>query len=255
MSSLSIQAFRKEHIPKAVSLVADSFDAQLSPYMVFTQHGITAFLEARLEYPNSNRNNYALSVIDEEVCDEPLAFADFRLLDASIGFLSYICVEPELRGQGIATGLLEKFVAEHHDLLELQLDVFRDNEPARRLYSELGFVEKHANTWVTRALPAASEPPNIQSLALSLAAHSVYGFSELTVEQEHSTLRVGRLGDTVLKCFTKDDFENDNVLSQIRGMFPKLTTAFAVVPENVIAELGIAHRVIKHSDRFALQLN
>lgn len=54
------------------------------------------------------------------------------------GYIDFLAVDPEYRGQGVATKLID-YVAENAGISSLSLDVVGDNGNAIRLYRRLGF--------------------------------------------------------------------------------------------------------------------
>ena len=244
-----------EDVHQVVALLQGSFDPDLRPFMAYTQHGVGEFLSLPLRYPSSFPDRRLIVAVDMLHPGVVRGFADFRLLEGQIGFLSYICVDPDSRGAGIATRMIETFVAAHPHLNEMQLDVFRQNRPAKSLYAKLGFEIQDSILWITRELPPAGDAPLIHSLPMSVAAHKVYGFCEIEAVIEDSSVRVGRLGENLLRCFTKDSFESDKLLAGMHRIFPALECAFAMVTEQEHAKVSTAHRVINISDRMVVKLD
>ena len=102
-----------------------------------------------------------------------LGVAGFAVRDgekeAHKGLLWGMYVRPEARGTGIAQRLVEAVVDFARPRVELiQLSVVMGNEPARRLYARLGFVEygieknslKHAGRYYDEILMAKQLSPN-----------------------------------------------------------------------------------------------
>ena len=58
------------------------------------------------------------------------------------GYLGFMYVKPEYRGQGINGGIMNSCIAwaKSQDLHEVQLDVYPTNEPAMRAYEKAGFT-------------------------------------------------------------------------------------------------------------------
>lgn len=254
MTAAKIRHFELSDVAEVVGMIRNSFDPDFWPFMVYTQHGIGEFLSVPLKYPGSAPERYAVVATGTPNRVGLRGYADFRLLQEGVGFLSYICVPPESRGEGIATRLVETFIANHPNVKELHLDVFRENLPARSLYNKMGFKVEDSTAWVTRDLPAVRDPLEIRSLATSIASEQVYGFCELEVVLNQSEIRVGILGRSVLRCFSEESFANDGLLGGMRRMFSELECAFAVVPEASLVDLTTKHKVINRSDRMVLNL-
>ena len=251
MNAMTIRKMHLDDVPVVAEMVRDSFDSQFWPFMIYAQHGIAAFLSVPLQYPGSSPEQHSLVLSREEGVQ---GFADFRVLNDRAGFLSYICVKPTARGHGVATNLIMHFLSHHPHLTELRLDVFRGNAPALAMYKKLGFESRGSAAWVTRALPAPHGSVAITSLAISLAAYSVYGFCEFDVLLNRERVKVGLLGPNVLRCSTIESFGNDKLLASLHQMFPHADSAFAVVSEAAVADLQVAHQVVNLSDRMTLDI-
>lgn len=248
MTTAVIRELCLPDIPDVVSMVRESVDEKLWPFMIYGQHGISKFLAVPLQYTNvrSDRRSYILSHNDAV-----MAYADFRLYDSEKAFLSYIYVQPEVRGRGVATDLIFHFLERYPQIVELQLDVLRHNVPAKTLYTKLGFETTNRTAWVTRALPEPHGSVPIASLAVSMAAYHVYGFCELKV---NTGGKFGLMGPRIVRCFSAADFIDDVQLKGLRNAFPSTEEAFAVIDEIDLKFVGVTHQVINRSDRMKLLL-
>lgn len=250
---MMIRGLRSEDIPIVTTLLRQSFSSSTWPFMTYTQHGAGAFLDIAVRYPHSVEPRYIVVAVDER-SNRPVGFADFKVSDHETGFLSYICVDQAARGQGLATAMFHEFLCAHPDLRTVGLDTFRTNTTARSLYKHWGFTVHSTVAWVTRPLPPAAQPPRIHGLSVSLAAYAAYGFCELQLEPPDAGSKIGVLGETVLRCFTREDFEDDALLASARGLLGGLTTAFSVLPESEVKDLDVAHDIILLSDRMNLEV-
>lgn len=235
-------------------LIHESFGAALRPFMTYMQHGIGAFLSVPVNYPESDPGRSLLVAVDEVNPGGVLGFAEFRILNENIGFLSYICVNESARGRGVARTLISSFVDQRPELDELQLDVFQDNAPARSLYRKLGFKPLSTAAWVTRPMPPAIGTARIPGLPAALANFSAYGFCEFEVMNETDTTRIGLIGQDVLRCFSLQSFDDDALLSRLASYFPTVDTALAIVPTDSVPQISSTHEVIQLSDRMKLSL-
>jgi GNAT superfamily N-acetyltransferase len=249
-----IRLLSTEDVPAVTDMVKKSFAPAVWPYMTYTQRGIGRFLEVALRHPKSVDPRFLVVATDER-SDAPIGFADFKVGGDGVGFVSYICVDAAARGKGVATKMFDLFLVEHPQLTAVKLDTFRDNASARALYARWGFTVESTACWVARALPPATEPPQMSTLAVSLAAYEVYGFCELNLGSEERPVRVGLLGDSVLRCFDRATFEDDVILGGVAGAFHRLDTAFAVIPEPEEREIFTPHDVLLVSDRMSLALD
>ena len=136
MSDMFIRRLERADLESVADLLRSSFEVRLTPYMTHCQHGISGFLAVSVDVPASSPSKRAyIGIVDGSV----VAYADFREVSPTSGFLSYICVDSRLRGRGIATRLFEEFLRDHPRVERLELDVFSDNLTALRLYERLGF--------------------------------------------------------------------------------------------------------------------
>lgn len=249
MTGYKIRTMRREEIPTVVEMVRASFGSQLRPYMIFGQVGISSYLSIPFEYPNVAHTQESLvAVMDSDV----VAYAEFRFIDSSTAFLSYICVAPHAQGRGIASQLIERFLAMKPSITELNLDVFPSNTRARKLYEKLGFRRVATSAWVRRPLPAPTSAVSIPSLPAAMAAYDRYGFCEFDVVVGRDLTRVGLLGSNTVRCTTARTFEDDVLLGGLREVFSQLTGAFAVLPHAQSSSLKSAHEVLTLSDRMTL---
>lgn len=250
MTQPSIRNLTLDDVPTVVQMVRDSFDSRLRPFMIYGQHGMVNFLSVPLEFPECKSDRQQLVM---EIEGAIVGFADFRLLGDGAGFLSYICVASHARGQGVATRLIDFFLASHPDVTELSLDVFRENSSARALYSKLGFESKYTSAWVTRSVPDPSGSVAIPALPASIAAFRAHGFCELGVKLGQDSFNVGLIGAQTVRCPSTSSFENDALLSGLRGVFPHVDRAFAIVLESDLPSLRVRHELVTLADRMQLK--
>lgn len=77
---------------------------------------------------------------------QPVGFFCYSINDSeNSGFLRYVLLDPERRGQGLGTRMLKlalKYAFEITEVDFVQLCVFDANEAARRCYARIGFTER-----------------------------------------------------------------------------------------------------------------
>lgn len=228
--SISIRRLVYSDIKAAIELVRNSFDASLLPLMIYGQSNIGDYISELL--PRSGiRDSREFWVAFEDIKGTVLGFADYDVRDESIGHLSYICVDPSLRGQGIATRLIKRFIESHPKLSELELNVFTENYNAQQFYSNLGFIEYGTRMrWSTRAFPPANENAQLvfRDLHTSNACHEKYGFSMCWLEWNSKWLQIGIMGDSVARFQQSDYFLDDELLASLKMCFPALSSALLV---------------------------
>jgi len=219
---------KSSDLPYVGALLSECFQPELRPYLTYAQPGVVKFLEMRLRHPDSfPENRYCVATGVDRL---PVGFAEFRLSATRVGFLSYICVAERARGLGVATSLIEQFVASNASLKRLELDVFQDNFPAIRLYERLGFAEHSQSVWLRRPLPLPSTSLSVSDFRQSAATHAAYGFSELQVKWRGQDVRLGRIGAGVLRCFDPRSFKDNDLLAKSRATFASLTGALSILP-------------------------
>lgn len=217
---------RSSDLPSVVAMLRGSYPPRLRPYMAYTQHGVMAFLEVHLLYPESFREKFFFVSTDDR--DQVLGFAEFRLTTAKVGFLSYVCVAETSRGLGVATSLIHHFVSSQQ-LDRLELDVFDDNLPALRLYEQLGFLRLDQKMWFQRYLPSPSTPLSIPQFHVSSATYATYGFCEFSVEWRGQNIRLGRIGPNVLRCYDLNSFNDNDLMASAKAAIPSLTEALVIL--------------------------
>lgn len=231
-----VRALTHADLPVVSSMIRDSFEDRLAPFMVATQHGWADFVGVALDHPRQfGAQRLRVAELDGEV----VGFADFRSPGDGSGFLSYICIDPAARGRGLGRGLFRACVREAGPLRTVGLDVFETNAPARAMYEAMGFEDGDALEWwrapvPTDALPTDTLPTDavlaLDALPLALAALARYGFCELSGTWAGRTVRVGRLGASVMRVFSPEDFEDVALLAAVAREFPGLTDTFGVLP-------------------------
>lgn len=230
--TVQLRAVEVADLPGVHSLIRESFEEALHPYMISTQAGTETYLRVFVEHAALYPDRRFL--LAESPTGTLLGYAEFRLLEGHIGFLSYICVSSAARGRGVATRLIEQYLAATPEADSMQLDVFTHNHPARCLYRKLGFVEQQETIWWHRVCPppqsAAGSGLRFDDLPSALAAWHRYGFCEWRGTFRGAPFRLGRMGAGVLRCFRADDMADDALLAGLRGVFPALTEVLAILP-------------------------
>jgi ribosomal protein S18 acetylase RimI-like enzyme len=224
---LRVRELRRGDVGVVAALVAGSFDAGLTPYMVATQAGWARFLDVVLSHPESFPT-HRLTVVERE--GRVVAFADYRVPGPGQGFLSYICVDPAARATGIGRRLFVELLRRHGPVDSVSLDVFAVNASALALYASMGFHEVSRQEWWRAPVPAGSEPLALDGLTASLASLATYGFCEVSGERDGRPFRFGRMGGSVLRAFSADDYDDADLVARLAATFPELREIFAVLP-------------------------
>lgn len=244
-----VRASTAADMPGVAALVRASFAERLHSFMTYAQPGLAAFLGAIVAEPRLFPDHRLLTCTE---ADGTLAgFAEFRV-DGSQGFLSYICVTPAARRTGLARQMIAAFLDQHPALVRLDLDVFDDNEPALRLYADMGFGEIARAVWLARDLPDAAGMVRAVNPAGALAAFDRYGFCEMPVSDRAGEHRLGRIGPTTLRCYTAQDFNDAPLLAAVRALVPELATALVILPADQAEQPGA--RRVNISRRLSLDL-
>lgn len=232
MTELQFRRLRRSDLETVASLLKSSFDESVRPYMTHCQHGIGEFLAVAVDVPDSAPGKRAyVGVIDETV----VAYADFREVSPTDGFLSYICVDDRWRGRGIAGLLFAEFLREHPLIERLGLDVFANNSTARRLYARMGFSSESSSAWVARSVGTgrtspSQAPTGVRGFEAAVASQRLYGFGSFEAEIEGTVFTIGILGESTVKLASLTEFSDDRLLSSLAHLLPSISTAFAIVP-------------------------
>jgi ribosomal protein S18 acetylase RimI-like enzyme len=247
--SLRVRALNPADLDQVGELVQRSFAADLRPFMVATQKGWVDHLRVKLAHPRLHLGQH-LGVAERE--GRVVAFADYRT-SANDGFLSYICVAQEERGQGLARTLFE-WLVRGSQVDRVGLDVFADNLPARSLYAAMGFNEVSRQTWWTRPLtsvivevevdPGVDPRIDCRDLHASLEALRRFGFCQVTARMDDDVLVFGRLGQSVLRVPGLGRPNERRALRALAAEFEELEQLFVVAPgEEPPAGFNGAHRL------------
>ncbi|MGY1719486.1 GNAT family N-acetyltransferase [Blastococcus sp. SYSU DS0552] len=216
----------------AAALLRESFEARLHPYVPYCQPEVGQYLATVVDHPRgfADRHLYGARSPGGQLT----AFAEFRAVGANSDLLSYICVAPEARGQGLAQRMLQEHLHASPHVRELVLDVFAHNEPARGLYRRLGFEEVSRTTWWSRDLPAAAPGTSgrlrVHDWHLSVAALHRYGFCMIDAEWSGRRLTLGVPGRSVVRVPDEIAFRDQRLLSEVRALLPTLERALLISP-------------------------
>ncbi|WP_308467867.1 GNAT family N-acetyltransferase [Rathayibacter soli] len=241
-----------EDLDGIAALLRHSFDRSLWRYMIYAQRGIHEYLAVDMRYPSTASDRRLIVATSDRLPNTLAGFADYRTGQDGQIFLSYICVEADSQGRGVASALLARVCDPSHGLRQMQLDVFDDNVRACNLYYKMGFVASGASVWVDRRLPKSRGRASLMAPHTALAAHARYGFCEVLVGEGESTERLGLIGAQTIRCFSSSTFQNDELLAGMHTLFPDTDRAFFVLPEEAEPELRVQHQVIKRSIRMTL---
>jgi ribosomal protein S18 acetylase RimI-like enzyme len=248
--NIEIRPASAEDVASVAALLRESFADELFPYMVYAQHGIADYLAIVINHPAALPHNHYLVAVDRSArAERVVGFAEFKTLPASVGFLSYVCVDPAVRRRGVARVLFQDFLVRHPDIRTVELDVFHDNRPAVAMYTRLGFTRKWSSEWMVRSAPVAGGAVEIPALAEAMASHRAYGFSRMQVRQNGTSTEVGRIGATVMRCFDREAFECPALHAGIVGQFPEVREVLAILQESDVQRLAGPYRSILTSDR------
>lgn len=239
-------------VEAALRIVRESFEPRLQQFLPLAQKGAAEYVATLLSHAGASPANVYLVSVD--VSGRVLGFADFRVVERETAHLSYICVVNDARGRGIATTMIEGFLAQRHAVTHLSLDVFSDNVAALRLYTKLGFVEESSSVWLARPISSSGPPLPVDNLAFAQASLMRYGFCELLVTSAaRGSQRFGRIGASVVRAYSSDQFLDDEILFALRGLFG-VSTAFAVLPAGLNSGFDAADVVVARSSRLSLAI-
>lgn len=208
-------------------LYQQNFHGEIKRLSTYGQRGLPNYLSDLLK-SNSLFDTFRFYVYES---DDGIGFAEFRIYTDK-GFLSNIFVDQGLQGRGAGTQLIRHFLSEHPNITSLSLDVFESNPGALRLYERLGFEREFAQGWYVRRLDSAHSTElgtlEADGLLSRIAMYQRYGFTEYQVV---GGPRVGRLGESVLRCTSPQDASEPKVLGALKRHFPEITEAFCISPE------------------------
>lgn len=230
-----------------------SFAPRLHDYLISAQHGISRFWDVVMAHPASYPDRCFLVAEDEGT---RLGFADLTLVGPDRAHLSYVCVVEEARGRGVARSLLRAYVEANPQVGGMQLDVFTDNAPARRLYDALGFEVDSTSTWwvADLALDGIAPTPGVRlkDLHTMRAWLDTYGFAELAVTDGDATVRLGRPSARVLRCFDPATLQQPALVAALVGQLPQIDRALVITPgddapPSAVGALSAANRTLRMS--------
>jgi len=248
---VTVREMRSSDAVKGSLLLASSFPQELGRYLPYAQPGTARFLEDELAKAGKDPTKKFLVFEDE---DQIAGFAEYRLEGAETALLAHICVAGWARRRGVATALVEQFLASHPSVRRLELDVFEENLAAARLYEGLGFATTGVTSWYRRGLPEPTLPLEIPDAATMEVTHKRYSFSQCEFRVAGETRRVGRIGRTVLRCFDERTFGDDALLSQLRATFSGVREALLIGAPSGRSDLPHGSSEIVRSRRMVWEL-
>lgn len=231
---LRIDAMSRGDVDEVHALVSTSFDPRLSPYLTSAQPGAAHFLDSFVRHSELQPDRcYRVARSAEGAL---LGYADLRLTGESTSFLSYVAVAPRARGRGVANAILDNFLVEHSSVDLMELDVFSDNIVARALYEKRGFIGTDQSEWWVRKPPAPSrgiEGWTLRNAADVAAWLTTFGFCEYDLSTATGSRRFGQIGPETLKCYSADDFRDDDLLAAVVGIVPGIQNVLFVGPSDL----------------------
>jgi ribosomal protein S18 acetylase RimI-like enzyme len=240
-----VRAAARADLADVALLLRDSFAPALRPYLIYAQAGIAAYLE-QFVAGEAGAGGHRLLVAEE--AGALAGFAEFRLPLPGQSFLSYVCVAPPMRRRGVARTLIETFLAGAPGVRTMELDVFRENVAAIRLYDALGFAAGAQTIWAVRDLPAAAPAAGLALIDDGAARFARFGFCELSVRWAGAARRLGRIGPTTLRCFEPGVFADDALLAGLGALVAPLAEALWIGPADEAA-LPPGARIVNRSQR------
>jgi ribosomal protein S18 acetylase RimI-like enzyme len=215
------------------SLLRASFEPWLQRYLIPAQSGYPEF--ARIHVENSCVIADAPELLlAETAAGDLLGYAEFRRRSEERAILTYICVAARARGTGVASRLVETYLAEAPTIERLETNVFETNAAARAFYLQRGFCVTGDIVWWSKDVSArgglAAAPLRLEDLPAAIAAFDRFGFCEVSGSIEDRPVKLGRIGRTVLRCYREEDFLSERLLSAAVSVFPDVREALLVLP-------------------------
>lgn len=209
-----------------VAVYRACFPEALLPYTILGYDGAAAYLRSALASPDHERRaRYYVCV-----CGDTLGgFCEIRWSGAS-AFLNHIYVDAPRRGTGIGRALLRDALSDGPGVAgdaSLALDVFSDNERARRWYDALGLRFAHEIAWVEYRLSRPRKGPDPRWSVLDLPqadqAHARQGFSQFRLQTPTRTHLVGRLGRSYFRTTSAEILDDPVAMSGLSSLDPRRT--------------------------------
>lgn len=182
----------------------ESIPPRVAPLTIYGCPGIERFLGDQLASDSSHKDTTYLVARGE---GEVLGACELRRAPARV-HLNYIAVVPGMQAHGAGARLLaaalDALPATDPETL-LTLEVFADNDRARRWYERLGLRETGKVGWWTAPLPPGKPGRAIvRGLPQADVLHARYGFSEVTVQTSRGSYAVGRLGEKLYRTLSSE---------------------------------------------------
>lgn len=205
---------------RIVKLIRHSFPSDIVDKTIYGCPGIAKYIANHIS-ADSRMSDTVFIVA--RIGSEVIGCAEFRRMLNAL-WLSYIAVDPEYRGCGVARGLLRwaiERIATPHPLEKMFLDVFAFNSVALSWYERLGFRCCASRRWYEIPLTVDS-PANaiVGGLAQANELQLQFGFSQLKVTTPAGNYDVGRLHSTFFRLSRPEAVMDRDLMGALKAMDP-----------------------------------
>lgn len=234
MTGGRIRRMGSDDVEAVAELVRASFEPDLQPLLTYCQAGMGNYLRVLVEWPKAYPAHHFYVAVSAD--DNVIGFAEFRSMTSTC-LLSYICVAPSARGNGLATRLMAHHLERFPSTAVVELDVFSHNTLALRLYERLQFERVAATVWWVRDLPKSNGEGEgelvLTDWHVSRAALQSYGFCQVAAQYRGGPVRCGLTSRTVVRVDGRELFLDDQFLGDLRAELPELRQALMICPTDV----------------------
>jgi ribosomal protein S18 acetylase RimI-like enzyme len=177
------------------ALAGSGFKDEISGAIIYGADGIEAYLKSQISIEsNINDSVYIVAENDNKI----VGFVEFRNGFDCL-FLNFIGISSLSRNKGVAKKLLKQAVIMSRSInhKKISLDVFSDNEIARKWYMNLGFIPEYTTNWyrIKQTVKFTDFVAKVSGFSQSKICYSSFGFSQFTLNTIADTYSIGFLGD------------------------------------------------------------
>lgn len=202
------------------AIARQGFPHDLLRYTIVGAQGYSSYVADRVRLSSGEPTRFR---VFEDV-GKVLGYAEWRLGRDRI-HLNNMFVDQSHRGRGIGDSLMRDMAAIAADQQDrVSAHVFADNERALGWYTKIGFSSGGTRYWTLLEGGDAGELHGLEAPSATPISPewqlARYGFDELSVRLGDKEIRVGRLGDMLLRYVEAD--ESDTVIAALRSAFSDL---------------------------------
>jgi ribosomal protein S18 acetylase RimI-like enzyme len=218
-----IRLAKPDDAPEILKIIRLCFPNHLFKYTIFDCGGITKYIGDSIKAQKCGGASIYTVCLEE---GKYFGFAELRKSFQKL-FLNHIYVIPLGRKKGVGKNLfLTGINLVKNDLYSsILLDVFSENDIAKKWYQSLGFRCLTEINWVLATFRNKKQKKQSRWRLVGLPqadiVHSAYGFSQFVLETTSSRYEIGRLGTSFYRSTSGDILSDKSAIDALYSIDPK----------------------------------